>query len=174
MQVLRQCKSLREAFVITEEDEKENMSSSYLYTYLGGGVTHQPPQGYGLVFRGLSPDVADCLCALVSFYTNIAIDRQLIVPRCALEPQEFEEQVNLRMGKIECIRQKLDGEFSASGLLWPCNLSKKIKERYCKSCGGKHIISCEDTVEHSKCPFQKIAHGLANLGFDAVLSDTEA
>ena len=53
-------------------------------------------------------------------------------------------------------------------------MSKKIKERYCKSCGGKHIISNEDKVEHSNCPFQKIAHGLADLGFDAVLSDTEA
>ena len=64
--------------------------------------------------------------------------------------------------------------FSANGLPWPCNESKKVNGRFCKYCGGKHIISCEDTVEHSKCPFQQIAHGLANLGFDAVLSDTEA
>ena len=129
MQVLRQCKNLREAFVITTEDDIENMRSSYLYTYLGGGVPHQPPQGYGLVFRGLSHDVADCLCALVSFYTATALDRRLIVPRQAMDPQDMEDKVNLRIEKIECIRRKLECEFSSFGLPWPCNLSKKIKGR---------------------------------------------
>ena len=173
MQVLRQCKSLREAFVVIAEDDKDKMSSPYLYTYLGGGVPHQPPQGYGLVFRGLSHDVADCLCALVSVYTETAPDYRLIVPKKAMDPKAREDAVNLRIEKIESIRKELYHEFSSRGLPWPCDLCKKMKDNYCKLCGEKHVITCEDNVENSACPFKQLAHGLAELGFDAVLSDIE-
>ena len=149
MQVLRQCKSLREAFVVTSEDDKDKMDAPYLYTYLGGGVQHQPPQGYGWVFRGLPLELADCLCALVSVYTESNPDYQFIVPKKAMEAVARETAVNQRLDKIQSIRKEMSREFASSGLPWPCNLCKKINENYCRLCGDTHVISCEGNLENS-------------------------
>ena len=173
MKVLRQCKRLREAFVAISEDDKEKMSSPHLYTYLGGGVPHQPPQGYGLVFRGLSHDVADHLCALVSFYTDTPVDYQLIVPKQAMEPKARDAFVNLRMEKIEGIRKRLCEKCSVDGHLWPCNMCRKKQENHCKFCGKTHDVTRDGNIANPACSWFQLAARRADLRYKDLLHEVE-
>ena len=87
--------------MVTAETDKSDMSNPCLYTYLGGGVPHQPPQGYGLVFRGMPHALANTLCALSLVYAKSRPDIRLFVPKKAMEAEERAVVVAQRIAEIE-------------------------------------------------------------------------
>jgi hypothetical protein len=111
MLTLRQCKSMREALMVTAETDKSDMSNPCLYTYLGGGVPHQPPQGYGLVFRGMPHALANTLCALLLVYAKSPADVRLFVPKKAMEFEERAVAVAQRIAAVERLCSEIEKSF---------------------------------------------------------------
>ena len=60
---LRECWSDRQAFVLVPRRNPQG-NQAVLYTYIGGGVPHQPPNTYPLVFRNMPLHIGACLAAV--------------------------------------------------------------------------------------------------------------
>ena len=83
---LRQCWSERQALVLVPETSLV-AASAILYTYIGGGVDHQPPNTYPLVFRSMPFSVGASLAAQAAEVMGIDIEMSMIYCRDAKRSQ---------------------------------------------------------------------------------------
>jgi hypothetical protein len=83
---LRQCWSERQALVLVPETSPV-AASAMLYTYIGGGVDHQPPNTYPLVFRSMPFSVGASLAAQAAEVMGIDIEMSMIYCRDAKRSQ---------------------------------------------------------------------------------------
>ena len=104
--LIQECRGLREAQVITSrtvEGEEERFS----YTYIGGGVPHQPPFSYPLVTREMALTYADILMAIYMFLSNANPEKVMFVRRQntninqRLTPKEKDGEIEKRISAIE-------------------------------------------------------------------------
>ena len=104
--LIQECHGLREAQVITsrpEEGEEERLS----YTYIGGGVPHQPPFSYPLVTRETSLPFADLLMAVYMFLSNAQPEKVMFVRRQntnitkRLTPEQKDAEIEKRISAIQ-------------------------------------------------------------------------
>ena len=109
------------------------------------------------MFRGLSHDVADFLCALVLFYCNSSVDRELIVPKKAMDWKDRNDFVNLREDRIEYIRMRLCKKFILEGFPWPFDVNQKEQENLCMLCGGTHVVKRNGNIVMPVCPCYRLA-----------------
>ena len=77
---LRQCWSERRALVLVPT-HKPDPNTPALYTYIGGGVDHQPPNTYPLVFKSMPLAIGACLVATASALMGIEITMPMIYCR---------------------------------------------------------------------------------------------
>lgn len=103
--VVHDCYSLREAQLITAvsgNGEEKRLS----YTYIGGGVTWQPPHSFPLVTRDLPLIVADRLMAIFALLGTTSLSRDLFVRRQnaelsdRLSPSDKEDEISDRLEQI--------------------------------------------------------------------------
>jgi hypothetical protein len=104
--VIYDCYSLREAQVLViEDDDRQQQDRQWLsYSYLGGGVTWDPPFGYGLVSRHLPLRVADRFLALLLFVSGGEPVRETFVRRT---PIASVTENMTAMEKEECIAKRI-------------------------------------------------------------------
>ena len=101
---VKDCHSVREAQVLQKCDERLS------YTYMGGGVTWQPPNTYAMVTRDLPLHVADRFMAMLAFVANVELRKDMFVRKQnsdvsrRLNISEKEEQITIR---IEAVLQHI-------------------------------------------------------------------
>jgi hypothetical protein len=102
---VQDCHSLREGQLLTAVTKK-GVETRVSYTYLGGGVTWQPPHTYPLVTRELSLGVADLLMAVFVCLCNTTLSRNMVVRKQnsniakRLSPEQKEAEITARMAAI--------------------------------------------------------------------------
>ena len=101
---VKDCHSVREAQVLQKCDE------CLSYTYMGGGVTWQPPNTYAMVTRDLPLHVADRFMAMLACVANVELRKDMFVRKQnsdvsrRLNISEKEEQITIR---IEAVLQHI-------------------------------------------------------------------
>ena len=80
---LRECWSERKAFVLLRAVAKAtpgqpDLHETLLYTYIGGGVPHQPPNTYALVFKQMPVRIAACVAAVGAKLMGIELQGPMV------------------------------------------------------------------------------------------------
>ena len=97
---VKDCHSVREAQVLQKCDERLS------YTYMGGGVTWQPPNTYAMVTRDLPLHVADRFMAMLAFVANVELCKDMFVRKQnsdvsrRLNISEKEENITIRIEAV--------------------------------------------------------------------------
>ena len=83
---LRECWSERKAFVLlralaTATPGQPDLHETLLYTYIGGGVPHQPPNTYPLVFKQMPLNIAACVAAVGAKLMGIELQEPMVYCR---------------------------------------------------------------------------------------------
>ena len=128
--IVKECWSSRDALVLCAESADESKPLDTLaYSYLGGGVTWDPPFGYGIVSKRLPLHVADRLLAVVLFVSGGDPRANCFVRRvdwasAKCQPRaEMEEEIAERMRSVTFYLKELRHTFkSFPRLLQFCNL----------------------------------------------------
>ena len=115
--LIQECHGLREAQVITSrpvEGEEERLS----YTYIGGGVPHQPPFSYPLVTREMSLTYADWLMVVYMFLSNAEPEKVMFVRRQntnitkRLTSEHKDAEIETRISAIQEATALLRGQYT--------------------------------------------------------------
>ena len=97
---VKDCHDMREAQVLQNSDERLS------YTYMGGGVTWQPPNTYAMVTRDLPLHVADRFMAMLACVANVEPCNNMFVRKQnanvsrRLHITEKEEQIKIRIAAV--------------------------------------------------------------------------
>ena len=97
---VKDCHSVREAQVLQKCDE------CLSYTYMGGGVTWQPPNTYAMVTRDLPLHVADRFMAMLACVANVELCKDMFVRKQnsdvsrRLNISEKEENITIRIEAV--------------------------------------------------------------------------
>ena len=81
---LRECWSERKAFVLlpaVATGAQPDLRDALLYTYIGGGVPHQPPNTYALVFKQMPVRIAACVAAVGAKLMGIELQGPMVYCR---------------------------------------------------------------------------------------------
>ena len=100
---------------------------SLSYSYLGGGVTRDPPHGHGLVSRGVPITTAERYLAVVLFFSKGTVKEEFFIRRGAAytdrQKEEKKSQISQSVARVETHLQLLLSRFgSLHELLKECNL----------------------------------------------------
>jgi hypothetical protein len=115
-QVLRTCRSIRESLVFSPSTADDDMSACFLCAYIGGGVPHQPPNTYAMVFKHMPLRVARRVLALLLYHTGSSVDASLFVCKHSnhqalqLSAEDTTERIALEVEQIHSFREALDTE----------------------------------------------------------------